>query len=86
MFFIIQLIGQKIRRRKFSQSHNLNCRSTSVFFYAFIYVGVIFCRPVVNFRRSNRYKNNSAASVHFKQVTQTFHKWPGKQITYLAKG
>lgn len=55
-------------------------------YYVFMYVGVIFQRPVVNFRRSKRYKNSSAASVHIKQVIQTFHKWPGKQTTYLAKG
>lgn len=83
MFFVTRFRGQKIRRREFFfHSCNLNCRSTSVFFY----MGVIFWGPIVNFRWSNRYKNNYAAVVHIKQVTQRYHKWPGKQITYLAKG
>lgn len=82
MLLVTQLRRQKIRRRKFFHSRNLNCRSRSVFFY----VGVSFWEPIVNFRWSKRYKNNFAASVHIKQVTQTYHKWPGKQIIYFAKG
>lgn len=82
MLLVTQLRHQKIRRRKFFHSRNLNCRSRSVFFY----VGVSFWEPIVNFRWSKRYKNNFAASVHIKQVTQTYHKWPGKQIMYFAKG